>query len=295
MFLKKKGLGLKRNEQALFLSELAELIQAGYPLGQALDVLAAGQGQWKEAIGRVQAVLSTGGDLRQAFHEILSDGLNGYLSLAEAHGRFDQALIQLATKVQQINRYQRELKQAMTYPFALVALLFLMSFGLEKLLYPVFQQLIAESDSNSPDNWSLIALHSLFGCLLLLALVILLGYWQLKRQRPMKRLLLLTKMPFLAPATKYLTTAILAEQLSVFLAAGLRLPTIIAYYSEDQSDKESFGYELALLAKSHLEAGGDFATFLKELVFLQPSLAAYLTRGFDEVTLSKYLAYYAKV
>ncbi|MBS9335648.1 type II secretion system F family protein [Fructobacillus papyrifericola] len=293
--MKRRKKLLKQGEQTAFLTSLAELMASGYPLGQGLDMLSSSQEKWRPAISLLQSRLAAGKPLDKAFEDILADGLLDYLTLARAHGRFSETLSQLAMKMNQLKRYQRQLKQALTYPVFLIFLLFLMTLGLEKTLYPVFEQLTQVSVQAGQGNFALLALHGLFFFLMFFAIGLGILYWVLLKMPALKRLLLLSGLPVLASPVRFLMTALFAEQLGLLLGAGLPLPEIIAFYAKDSNEKASLNRSVALAAQEFLAAGGSLEDFLRQQQYLQPTLSAYLNRGFDEQTLAAYLTYYAKV
>ncbi|MBS9335099.1 type II secretion system F family protein [Fructobacillus sp. M1-13] len=286
---------LKQREQAVLLSELSELTTAGYALPQALDMIKSGHPNWSDQISEVQRAFSVGSDFSQAFAGLLSENFVSYLALAKQHGRFDQTLGLLVEKVDRLSNYQRQLKQALTYPLFLMALLFLMVLGLERTLYPVFDQLSGMSSKQANGNGVLWALHGLFGLIVLLGLTLVLFYLYLMRQSPLQRWRLLAALRLVRPLEKPLLTGLLAENLAIFLGAGLTLAGLIDHFSVQPSKKAHFSQELARSAQQHLQAGGELASWLNQQSYLQPGLAAYLTRGFDSKTLAAYLSYYAKL
>lgn len=89
-------------------------------------------------------------------------------------------------------------------------------------------------------------------------------------------------------------TAMMAEQLAIFLKAGMTLPEIIEYFATESAGKRSLGQELAKNAQFSLVNAEDLTTWLSKQIYLRPGISAYLTRGFEPGILSAYLAFYAK-
>ncbi|MFC4760882.1 type II secretion system F family protein [Fructobacillus durionis] len=293
-FRKKKTFRLNASDQAAFLSELAELSQAGYSLGLSLDVLKTGHPHWSPGLLAVQEKLAVGMDLSAALKELLSPTLATYLDLARQHGRFDETLHLLAEKVRQLLSYQRQLKQALAYPVLLIFILIGLVFTLEQTLYPVFAELAGNVGSSGGNNWPLAFLHGLLGMVIMLAVALFIFYAYLLRCTPLKRLLILTKVPILSGMTKDLVSALLAENLAVFLGAGLSLPSIIEHFFNGGDEDHSLSAELAKYARRALLLGISVDEWLEKQSYVRPGLSAYLTRGFDSRTLAAYLSYYAK-
>lgn len=285
---------LKRSEQVIFLSELAELLHAGYSLSLSLDVLRTSHPHWVDRLTDVQHELDTGKELKHVMGNLLSPTLTSYLALAQQHGRFEKTLALLAEKLRQLLTYQRQLRQVLTYPILLILILVGMAFLLEHTLYPVFSELTNTSSDGTADNFALTALHLLLGGALLTALICLLGYFYLLKQGPMKRMLFLARLPIVSSMTKDLVTAIMAEQLAIFLGAGLTLPEIIEHFAKEQIDKPTLSQALAERARLALAEGMELPNWLGQQVYLRAGIAAYLTRGFEPANLSVYLSHYAK-
>lgn len=294
IFKRRSTSRLKGSDQAAFLSELAELSQAGYPLSLSLDVLKTGHPAWETSLSDVQKNLASGVNLSRALQRVLSPTLATYLDLAQQHGQFDETLALLAEKVRQLLSYQRQLKQALTYPALLILVLIGLVFTLENTLYPVFAELAGNMGDGGGSSWPLFFLHVLLAVVLGSAALLFAFYVYLLKRRPLKRLLILGRVPILSAMTKDLVTALLAEHLGIFLGAGLTLPAIIEHFNQEEGQSTSLSQEMARKAKGALTQGKELSEWLRLQSYLRPGLSAYLTRGYNSKTLSAYLSYYAK-
>lgn len=293
--LKKRGRkALKQQEQTTFLSELSELVHAGYSLPLSLAVIQSGHLKWRSLLETVQNRLAEGHDLTRSLSGVLSPTLISYLALAQQHGHFEETLAVLVDKLQQLLGYQRQLKQIMTYPVFLVLLLFGMVYGLEHTLYPIFSELAGNAGQGAGGNFPLTALHVLLASVVLTGILGFMFYIYLLKLPPLRRLLTLARLPGVAGFTKDLMTAMMAEQLAIFLKAGMTLPEIIEYFATESAGKRSLGQELAKNAQFSLANAEDLTTWLRKQIYLRPGISAYLTRGFEPGILSAYLAFYAK-
>ncbi|MBS9338752.1 hypothetical protein G6R29_03825 [Fructobacillus sp. M2-14] len=282
---------LAKTDQVLFLKELAELGQAGYSVNQSLNILLGAHRSWQVQLEKVQEELGTGNRISSAFAPLFDSDVQVYLRLAEEQGRFSETMQELASKMQLIIDYKRQLKAALTYPAILLIILFALVFGLEKTLYPVFATL-TETLGQGRENFALTVLNILLGIVLLVCAVVVFSYLVLIKVRPVRRCHLVARIPYLRALSKSLISALLAEQLALLLKAGLTLPAIIATFA--QEGKKSLAQEMAREAQLFLKEGQGISSWIDRQPYLNQTLSAYLSRGFNASLLATYLSYFAK-
>ncbi|MCO0831815.1 type II secretion system F family protein [Fructobacillus sp. W13] len=292
MFSRNKQL-LSKADQVVFLKELAELGQAGYSLNQSLGILVDAHHSWQFKLKAVQEELASGVTISDSLGPLFDPGIRIYLHLAQEQGRFSQTVQHLADKMQLMMDYQRQLKAALTYPALLLVVLFAMVYGLETTLYPVFSTLTGAL-GHGEGNVALFALHLILGLVLFLSGFGCLVYVVLMNKRPLKRCRLLSNIPFLSSLSKTLISGLVAEQLALLLAAGLTLPAIVSTFCQKEKGKTSLALELAEDLKRYLDRGEDVSSWVGKQSFLNPTLGAYLSRGFESTLLATYLSYFAK-
>lgn len=122
---KKRGRASNQDKR-LVVRELATLLKAGVPLGEAVESLsgAHASSQVGEAFARVHAALRGGARFTAALSNsgmVLPDYLFQMTAAAEMTGKLAEALADAATQMEYEERVQQEMRNALIYPSVLVA------------------------------------------------------------------------------------------------------------------------------------------------------------------------------
>jgi type IV pilus assembly protein PilC len=132
------GRGFKTRDLVLFTRQFATMINAGLPLVQSLDILAAQQPKPRVA-AKVRSVLAdvesgtTLADAMRKHRDFFSDVYVNMVAAGEAGGILDVILLRLAEYLEAADKLKRKVKGAMFYPltvisFSLVAVAVLLMF-----------------------------------------------------------------------------------------------------------------------------------------------------------------------
>jgi type IV pilus assembly protein PilC len=132
------GGGIKTKDLVLFTRQFATMINAGLPLVQSLDILAAQQAKPKVA-AKIRAILgdveagSTLADAMRKHRDFFNEIYVNMIAAGEAGGILDTILLRLAEYLEAADKLRRKVRGAMFYPltvmtFAAVAIAILLMF-----------------------------------------------------------------------------------------------------------------------------------------------------------------------
>ncbi len=146
---------LKRAKLIHFTEELADLLEAGLPVQQALGVMAEKQQDplVRRASARVREHLRDGGTLSASFRQASPSFDDLYTSLVaagEASGTLAPVLQRLAASMAQMLDLQRRFTQAMVYPAFMVAACVLLMAVFTLVLVPQLTGLLAKTGQELP-------------------------------------------------------------------------------------------------------------------------------------------------
>ena len=176
-------------EKALFANKLAALVDAGVPIVRSLDLMARQQRQplFKQALESVGADVNQGGSLGAALRrwpQVFDPLTVAMVEAGEAGGVLDESLRRLAKLLEGNAKLQNQIKGAMGYPVAVLAIAVLVFLGMTIFLIPTFAGIFEDLGAELPLFTQLMVdlsalLRSSFALLLLAALAV--GVWLYRR------------------------------------------------------------------------------------------------------------------
>src|ERR1700752_4130273 len=139
---------VKTKEIAIFFRQFSVMIDAGLPLVQCLEILAANQENqaFQKVLTGVRTTVEGGATLANAMrgYPIVFDDLTtNMIEAGETGGILDIILQRLATYVEKAVRLKAAVKSALIYPIAVVSMAFLIVGALLKWVVPIFANLFA--------------------------------------------------------------------------------------------------------------------------------------------------------
>lgn len=129
---------------------LAQLLHAGIPLADGLYLLSREEtGEWQSLLSAMGKQLDDGCPLAQAMEEsgVFSNQVCGMVRTGEAAGRLEEALCFLADYHDQRCRTERQLRQALAYPAAILLLMLGVIAVLLTKVLPIFDGVYASLGS----------------------------------------------------------------------------------------------------------------------------------------------------
>ncbi|HKW17873.1 MAG TPA: type II secretion system F family protein [Terriglobales bacterium] len=133
---------------AIFFRQFSVMIDAGLPLVQCLEILAANQENvtFQKALTGVRTTVEGGATLANAmrqFPKIFDDLTTNMIEAGETGGILDIILQRLATYVEKAVKLKSAVKSALIYPVSVVTLATLIVGALLKFVVPIFANLFA--------------------------------------------------------------------------------------------------------------------------------------------------------
>src|SRR3979411_2678661 len=135
-------------EIAIFFRQFSVMIDAGLPLVQCLEILAANQENqsFQKTLTGVRTTVEGGATLANAMRQypkVFDDLTTNMMEAGETGGILDVILQRLATYVEKAVRLRSAVKSALIYPVAVVSMAVLIVGALLKWAVPIFANLFA--------------------------------------------------------------------------------------------------------------------------------------------------------
>ncbi|MGO8794404.1 MAG: type II secretion system F family protein [Candidatus Sulfotelmatobacter sp.] len=139
---------VKVKEIAIFFRQFSVMIDAGLPLVQCLEILAANQENqaFRKILDGVRTTVEGGSTLANAmrgYPKVFDDLTTNMIEAGETGGILDIILQRLATYVEKAVRLKAAVKSALIYPVAVVGIAGLIVGALLKWVVPIFANLFA--------------------------------------------------------------------------------------------------------------------------------------------------------
>jgi type IV pilus assembly protein PilC len=139
---------VKTKEIAIFFRQFSVMIDAGLPLVQCLEILAANQENpaFQKTLTGVRTTVEGGATLANAMRQypvVFDDLTTNMIEAGETGGILDVILQRLATYVEKAVRLKAAVKSALIYPVAVVSMAVLIVGALLKWVVPIFANLFA--------------------------------------------------------------------------------------------------------------------------------------------------------
>src|SRR3979490_1571628 len=140
---------------AIFFRQFSVMIDAGLPLVQCLEILAANQENqaFQKTLNGVRSTVEGGSTLANAMRQypkVFDDLTTNMMEAGETGGILDIILQRLATYVEKAVRLKAAVKSALIYPVAVVSIAVLIVGALLKWVVPIFSNLFAGLGVNLP-------------------------------------------------------------------------------------------------------------------------------------------------
>jgi type IV pilus assembly protein PilC len=139
---------VKTKEIAIFFRQFSVMIDAGLPLVQCLEILAANQenAAFQKTLTGVRTTVEGGSTLANAMRQytkVFDDLSTNMIEAGETGGILDVILQRLATYVEKAVKLKAAVKSALIYPVAVISLAVLIVGALLKWVVPIFANLFA--------------------------------------------------------------------------------------------------------------------------------------------------------
>ena len=149
------GSGVKQQDIVVFTRQFATMINAGLPILQCLQILAAQSDSvaFRKIIGAVKDDVESGGTLAESTRKhpkVFTDLYTSLVQAGEIGGILDTILQRLAAYLEKAAELKRKIKGAMIYPACIVSAAVLVTMVLLIWVIPVFAEVFASFGAELP-------------------------------------------------------------------------------------------------------------------------------------------------
>src|SRR5215813_10084410 len=146
---------VKTKDIAIFFRQFSVMIDAGLPLVQCLEILAANQENptFQKTLTGVRTTVEGGATLANAMRQypnVFDDLSTNMIEAGETGGILDVILQRLATYVEKAVRLKGAVKSALIYPVSVISIAVLIVGALLKFVVPIFANLFASMEVQLP-------------------------------------------------------------------------------------------------------------------------------------------------
>src|SRR3954469_23271987 len=142
------GGSVKTKDIAIFFRQFSVMIDAGLPLVQCLEILAANQENpaFQKSLTGVRVTVESGATLANAMRQypkVFDDLTTNMVEAGETGGILDVILQRLAAYVEKAVKLKAAVKSALIYPVSVISIAVLVVGALLKFVVPIFEKLFA--------------------------------------------------------------------------------------------------------------------------------------------------------
>src|SRR5436189_2823048 len=146
---------VKTKDIAIFFRQFSVMIDAGLPLVQCLEILAANQenATFQKALNGVRTTVEGGSTLANAMRQhpkIFDDLTTNMIEAGEAGGILDTILQRLSTYMEKIVKLKAAIKSALIYPVSVLSIAALVVGCLLKFVVPIFANMFSSMGATLP-------------------------------------------------------------------------------------------------------------------------------------------------
>jgi type IV pilus assembly protein PilC len=273
--LPKLGTGkVPTKDIAVFFRQFSVMIDAGLPLVQCLEILAANQENlfFQKCLTGVRTTVEGGSTLSNAMRQypkIFDDLTTNMIEAGEAGGILDTILQRLATYVEKNLKLKTAVKSALIYPVSVISIAALVVGALLKFVVPIFANMFASMSIDLPLPTKIVVgasnmVKDWWWVVLLLVVVLFFGIKAIRRD-PKGRYALdkfMLNMPVLGPVLRKIAVARFTRTLGTLITSGVPILEGLAITAKTSGNAV---LEVALMkVRKSVEEGRTIVDPLKE-------------------------------
>jgi type IV pilus assembly protein PilC len=218
---------------AVFFRQFSVMIDAGLPLVQCLEILAANQENqyFQKCLTGVRQTVEGGSTLSNAMRQypkLFDDLTTNMIEAGEAGGILDTILQRLATYVEKSVKLRAAIKSALIYPVSVISMAVLVVGALLKFVVPIFANMFSSMQVDLPlPTKIVIGLSNFVGrfwwLLFLLIIVLLIGIREI-RKNPKGRYMfdkMLLNLPVMGKVLRKIAVARFTRTLGTLITSGV--------------------------------------------------------------------------
>lgn len=283
--------------QLRFIQRLSRLINNGYPLLDALEMM-----KWDKDMRKPAQVISefltSGKAIDFAFEQAgFSEKVLSYLYFSKSNGNLEQSLDRCYHMLQQQAKYTKKFQQTSRYPFILGVLLCIILFFVKTSVYPSFIQLFQSSQtSTTTTKMSILLIDILFNTssILLAATFLSFPLWKMFKKKIWigNQLKAFSKMPIYRSFLRMKVSFLFATHFSSLLQTGMPLKEALQVLARQKRLPVVRFYSKLMI--NDLEKGLRLPPLLSSLNFLEKELTSIFQKTSTNTVLQKDLNIYAE-
>lgn len=295
---KKRQSKLPDQLQLRFIKRLHRLLNNGYPLLEALEVI-----MWDKELEKLASrfilSLKEGKPLDEVFEENkFHPTIYSFLYFIRANSNLSESMQRCIEMFEQRSKNTQKFKQILRYPLILLFIFSITIYFINQQVLPAFHSLLQSSTEAQQTIMLFIFIMDLLQFILIIiaigGITCLLGWRYLKKRIPMdKQLKLLNQLPIYRRFIRLQTSFQFATHFSSLLKAGLSLKQILHELTKQQRLPIINFY--ADLLTNDLNRGFHLNALLSELPFIEKQLANIFQKNSDISALEKDLNLYSEI
>jgi type IV pilus assembly protein PilC len=220
-------------ELAVFFRQFSVMIDAGLPLVQCLEILAANQENqaFQKCLTSVRTTVEGGATLSNAMRQhpkIFDDLTSNMIEAGETGGILDTILQRLAAYVEKSVKLKSAVKSALIYPTSVISMACLVVGALLKFVVPIFANMFASMDIELPLPTKIVigisnGVKDFWWVGLLLIIAVVVGVIQIRKD-PRGRLMfdkMLLNLWVLGPVLRKIAVARFTRTLGTLITSGV--------------------------------------------------------------------------
>jgi type IV pilus assembly protein PilC len=218
---------------AVFFRQFSVMIDAGLPLVQCLEILAANQENqfFQKCLTGVRQTVEGGSTLSNAMRQypkLFDDLTTNMIEAGEAGGILDTILQRLATYVEKAVKLRSAIKSALIYPSSVISMAILVVGALLKFVVPIFANMFSSMQVDLPlPTKIVIGLSNFVGrfwwLVVLFIIVLVVGIREM-RKNPKGRYMfdkMLLNLPVMGPVLRKIAVARFTRTLGTLITSGV--------------------------------------------------------------------------
>ena len=290
--------GLPDEIQLRFLKRLLRLLENGYPMIAALEII-----KWDKQLlriaNRIITSLKSGIPIDQAFEQAkFHHTITAYLYFVKENGDVIASVEKCIKMYADRLKYTKKFQEISRYPLILLFIFSLLLYFIKQFVLPSFTEIFQySSEASSTINISIMIIEYLVTLVIILGILFMVCFlfWYLnKRKFSIKtQIKIYSSIPIYRRFLTLQTSFQFATHLSTLLKTGMSLKEILQSISE-QKKLPIIAYYTTLMT-SELSNGFHIADLLSQLNLLEAQLAAIFQKNTDQHALEKDLVIYAEL
>lgn len=284
--------------QLRFLKRLVRLLENGYPLLEALEVIA-----WDKELTAMAnhfiTALKTGTPFDQIFEELnFHQMIRSFLYFTRSNANLAESIRKCAEMFEQQLRNTKKFKQILRYPLILLLIFSSVLFFINQQVLPSFHSLLQSSSHAQQTIFWLILIMDILQYFLIfsaLTLCICIIFWKVWKKNIDidKQLIFYKRIPIYRSFLRLQNSFQFAVHFSSLLKAGLSLKEILQELtSQEQLPILRFYAQLLI---HDLNRGFHIANLLEELPFIEKQLSGIFQKNADVHALEMDLSLYSEI